>query len=332
MDFSIDEISADGFLGSVSTCPASGIILDTPRLCAKTVLDTARQHMICAHYNCVGQIWQNARLLFTDTDSLIYLVKSSDIVEDMLQANALLDLPIKFDLNECGTQILTDFLKHFRLTEDDVEKYVAHAVRERISASTICKEAQEKLESGAWTLLGEEPPTYDLGRYNELMKFKGALGALKEEALPCHITEYIGLCAKMYSYLMVNQGKETSEGKAKGVPKAALKNQLTHAIYRRTLFENHVQPIHFQRIASKRHKTHIKECSKTGLSCYNDKVFQLSPLESRPLGHYLNSGYVAVTSEEPFEWTRVISEPTRPMQGGVWVIELECDPFADVEF
>jgi len=287
--------------------------------------------MICAHYSCVGQIWQNARLLFTDTDSLIYLVKSSDIVDDMLQANALLDLPIKFDLNECGIKALTNFLEPFRLTEEEVEKYVAKAVRERTSSAGIYTEVQAKVQSGAWTLLSEEPPAYDLGRYDEFMKFKGTLGALKEEVLPCHITEYIGLCAKMYSYLKVDHGEETSESKAKGAPKAALKSQLTHEIYRRTLFENHIQPIHFQRMASKRHKTHIKECSKKGLSCYNDKVFQLSPLESRPLGHYLNEGYVPVTSQEPFEWTRVILDTAPSIGGGGRVIELEYDPFADVE-
>jgi hypothetical protein len=327
LDFTLEEVCADSFFASVSTCPVSGIILDTPRLCAKSVLDTARQHMICAHYNCISQIWQNARLLFTDTDSLIYLVKSSDIVDDMLQANAMLDLPIKFDLNECGIRALKNFLEHFEMSEGDDEKYIAKAVRERTSAARICADVQGKVQSGAWRAVNT--PEYDLGPYDALMQFKGVLGALKDETLPAHISEYVGLCAKMYSYLKVDKGKESSESKAKGAPKAALKSQLTHEIYRRTLFENHIQPIHFQRIASKRHKTHIMECSKKGLSCYNDKVFQLSALESRPLGHYLNSGYVAVTSEEPFEWTELLNKTSSEIDSRV--IELEYDPFADVE-
>ena len=85
----------------------------------------------------------------------------------------------------------------------------------------------------------------------------------------------------MYSYVLATGG---GEQKAKGVPKAA-KKQLAHTAYKQALFER-VQPVvAFQRIASKRHNTHVVECQKSGINCYNDKVYQLSPTENRPLGH-----------------------------------------------
>ena len=50
------------------------------------------------------------------------------------------------------------------------------------------------------------------------------------------------------------------------------------------------------------------------------------------MGHHLNEGYAAVTSVEPLEWTSIILEQSAPSQECVGrVIELEYDPFADVE-
>ena len=126
------------------------------------------------------------------------------------------------------------------------------------------------------------------------MKYKGVLGALKDESLPDFIDEYVGLRAKMYSYVLASGG---GDQKAKGVPKAA-KKQLTHAAYRQALFQRAEPVVGFQRIASKRHKTHIVECQKRGINCYNDKVYQLSPYENRPLGHRTNADYKPVECPE----------------------------------
>ena len=40
---------------------------------------------------------------------------------------------------------------------------------------------------------------YDLGRYDEYMKYNDMLGALKDEAMPDFITEDVGLRATVYS-------------------------------------------------------------------------------------------------------------------------------------
>ena len=113
--------------------------------------------------------------------------------------------------------------------------------------------------------------------------------------VPNVVAEYVGLRAKMYSYVLASGG---GEQKAKGVPKAA-KKQLSHAAYKQALLER-VQPsVAFQRIASKRHKTHVVECQKSGINCYNDKVYQLSPMENRPLGHRCNANYQQVCCDGP---------------------------------
>lgn len=49
----------------------NGIVLDTLRLCANIILDTARLQMARAHYNCLKIIKPNAQLLFANTDGLV---------------------------------------------------------------------------------------------------------------------------------------------------------------------------------------------------------------------------------------------------------------------
>ena len=40
-------------------------------------------------------------------------------------------------------------------------------------------------------------------------------------------------------------------------------------------------------------------CQKSGINCYNDKVYQLSPMENRPLGHRCNANYQQVCCDGP---------------------------------
>ena len=119
---------------------------------------------------------------------------------------------------------------------------------------------------------------------------KGMLGALKLENGPKFIAEYVGLAAKMYSILMIgDSGEAESIMKGKGVPSRVLKKEATHASYKEILFDPSPSDVSFRAFRSFKHSIVQIEMSKRMLTAFNDKVYQDSPMTSRPLGHWRNA-------------------------------------------
>jgi hypothetical protein len=132
-------------------------------------------------------------------------------------------------------------------------------------------------------------PELSAGLVDRLKIVKGALGALKLENGAKFIAEYVGLAAKMYSILMIGEdGEDESIKKGKGVPSRVLKKQATHESYKKILFEPGPSEATFRAFRSLKHSIVQLETSKRMLTAFNDKVFQLDALESRPLGHWKN--------------------------------------------
>ena len=100
----------------------------------------------------------------------------------------------------------------------------------------------------------------------------------------------MGLRAKLYSYLE-HSGK--SDQRIKGIPKRV---RPQHEHYKSILMRPRPHTLQFSQIVSKHHHLTIKHTTKKALSGLNDKVYQISNLKSRPLGHYLN--------KERFAWIR----------------------------
>ena len=131
---------------------------------------------------------------------------------------------------------------------------------------------------------------YDFGNYDEFVKYQGNLGAVKDEALPLYIQEYVGLQSKMYALKMLNKQdmKKTKEvKKAKGLPMRAL-TDANFDVYKSSLFDPTVTDCEFSTIRSKKHCVTLEKIIKKGVTAYNDKIFAIDNLNSRPLGHYLN--------------------------------------------
>ena len=126
--------------------------------------------------------------------------------------------------------------------------------------------------------------TFDLSTRESIGQcpFKGRLGCFKYEAGNGVIAEFVGLQSKMYSLLL---GDGTSEKKGKGVPTKCIK-RLSHNAYRIQVLEPALNYVQFRRLQCKRQVLEHVEQSKKGLACFNDKVHQLTPYESVPLGHY----------------------------------------------
>ena len=67
------------------------LILDKPSYFGITVLDLSKWKMYDFHYNFIKKSF-DAELLFTDTDSLTYEVKSENVYEELLSEKICLTL------------------------------------------------------------------------------------------------------------------------------------------------------------------------------------------------------------------------------------------------
>ena len=63
-----------------------------PIYCGLAILDLSKLHMYKYHYDYMKPTYgDNAKLLFTDTDSLCYHVKTEDVYKDMEKQKDLFD-------------------------------------------------------------------------------------------------------------------------------------------------------------------------------------------------------------------------------------------------
>ncbi|XP_039296247.1 uncharacterized protein LOC120355032 isoform X2 [Nilaparvata lugens] len=104
--------------------------------------------------------------------------------------------------------------------------------------------------------------------YNE--ENKKVIGKFKDENGGRIITEFIGLQAKMYSFIFSNCEEKKV---AKGVPKSAQRNQLQFKLYKKCLFEGVEHTIKSVHIVSKLHIVTTENQEKVALRPYDDKRF-----------------------------------------------------------
>ena len=90
------------FLGTVTTAPEKAIVLDTQRLQGWAILELTKVVMLDLHYNVFKSFYgDRAVLAFTDTDSLIYQLKTVNYLDDFEKINAQ-SLKQVFDLRDTG--------------------------------------------------------------------------------------------------------------------------------------------------------------------------------------------------------------------------------------
>jgi hypothetical protein len=217
----------------------SRLKLDKPIVIGFTTLEDSKIVMYKMHYKVKEKWGSKAELLFTDTDSLCYQIKTKDLYQDMAGAE-MSDL---FDTSDYP----------------------------------------------------RDHPLYSAKNKKVLEKFK-------DETNGVPITEFVGLRAKMYSFLTLDQEKKT----AKGISRSAIKNQLTFQKYKDALEQCKADKIRMMRFQSDYHQVFSIMQNKTGLSPADNKRYILNDGKTtRAYGHKDN-GVVDTTldadlNEEPME-------------------------------
>ena len=68
------------------------VTLNKAIYCGLAILDISKHRMFDFHYNCIKKHFPNAKLCFTDTDSLLYLLYTNNLYKELLKIKDELDL------------------------------------------------------------------------------------------------------------------------------------------------------------------------------------------------------------------------------------------------
>ena len=190
----------------------TSLTMDKPVYLGMCILDLSKTIMYDFHYNYIKPKYgAKAKLLFTDTDSLMYEIETEDFYKDISE-----DVKDRFD------------------TSDYPENH----------------------PSGIPTGIN-----------------KKVLGMFKDEAAGKIIKEFVGLRAKLYSFIM-EDGKENK--RCKGVKKQVVESSITHEDYKTCLRTGKEQLRKQNILRSYEHEVFTEEVNKIALSALDDKRYILA--------------------------------------------------------
>ena len=201
----------------------TSLTMNKPVYLGMCILDLSKTIMYDFHYNYIKPKYgAKAKLLFTDTDSLMYEIETEDFYKDISK-----DVKDRFD------------------TSDYPENH----------------------PSGIPTGIN-----------------KKVLGMFKDEAAGKRIKEFVGLRAKLYSFIM-EDGKENK--RCKGVKKQVVESSITHEDYKTCLKTGKEQLRKQNILRSYEHEVYTEEVNKIALSSIDDKRYILNDgIHTLAWGHY----------------------------------------------
>ena len=201
----------------------TSLTMNKPVYLGMCILDLSKTIMYDFHYNYIKPKYgAKAKLLFTDTDSLMYEIETEDFYKDISK-----DVKDRFD------------------TSDYPENH----------------------PSGIPTGIN-----------------KKVLGMFKDEAAGKRIKEFVGLRAKLYSFIM-EDGKENK--RCKGVKKQVVESSITHEDYKTCLRTGKEQLRKQNILRSYEHEVFTEEVNKIALSSIDDKRYILDDgIHTLAWGHH----------------------------------------------
>ena len=201
----------------------TSLTMNKPVYLGMCILDLSKTIMYDFHYNYIKPKYgEKAKLLFTDTDSLMYEIETEDFYKD--------------------------------ISED---------VKDRFDTSDYPKNHPSGIPTGI---------------------NKKVLGMFKDEAAGKIIKEFVGLRAKLYSYI-IDEEKEIK--KCKGIKKQVVENSITHEDYKTCLRTGKEQLRKQNILRSYEHEVFTEEVNKVALSALDDKRYILGDgIHTLAWGHY----------------------------------------------
>ena len=219
------------------------------------VFELSKVLMCEFHYDYIeNKYGKNSRLLFTDTDSLMYENKTEDVYEDFNN-----------DKEMFGFSNYSNMLKY-----DNSEKLV------------VVKIKDEKPRG-----FSNDKKMFGFSNYSTMSKYydnsnKLMIGKMKDEKPGVTIDRFFRLKSKMYLYL-VNDNSEHKN--AKGVNRNVVPTT-SHNEYNDILLNKKCLRHSMNRIQSKDNKTGTYELNKIYLFCFHDKIYiQNNGCDGLALGH-----------------------------------------------
>ena len=210
-----------------------------------TILDVSKNIPIKEHYYNIKKRYpgSKSKLLFSDTDSLVYLLETKNIYKDMVEDRERYDFSDYPDTHPC----LSSFNKE--------------------------KRAEIKGEN------------------------KKKLGKFKDELHGFPIQEFVGVRAKVYSFLVHPDWKSEFEQfmgkkeictrKLKGVKKSIVKHQILHEHYKECVLEGKGKLATFHSLRSFKHQLYTLKQTKIALANFDDKRYIRSDgVSTYAFGHY----------------------------------------------
>ena len=199
------------------------LLMNKPVYLGMCILDLSKTIMYDFHYNYIKPKYGvKTKLLFTDTDSLMYEIETEDFYKD--------------------------------ISED---------VKDRFDTSDYPENHPSRIPTGI---------------------NKKVLGMFKDEAAGKIIKEFVGLRAKLYSYIM-DEGEEHK--KCKGIKKQVVTTSIKHEDYKICLTTGKEQLRKQNILRSYEHEVFTEEVNKVALSALDDKRFILGDgIHTLAWGHY----------------------------------------------
>ena len=221
------------------------LLLDKPSFVGMCILDLSKTLMYDFHYNYIRKKYTDCQLLFTDTDSLFYHIKTErDVYEDFWVDKNLFDN--------------SDYPKSSKFFLGENKKVIGK-FKDQAAGKPILEFVGLKSKMYSYTKEEYERVKLEISKVNDHFKFQMVEANDDEDNQKC-----------IKKYFDVNNKT------AKGIKKNVIKEEIIHNNYRNVLFTNETMHHQMKSIRSELHQISSYHLNKVSLSPFDDKRYILS--------------------------------------------------------
>ena len=216
-----------------------------PSYVGMCILDLSKTLMYDFHYNYIRKKYTNCQLLFTDTDSLFYHIKTErDVYEDFWLDKNLFDN--------------SDYPKSSKFFFGENKKVIGK-FKDEAAGKPILEFVGLKSKMYSYTKEEYERVKLEITKKDDRFKF---------QMVPVKDDEDNQKCIKKYF--------DVDYKTAKGVKKNVIKKEIIHNNYRNVLFTNETMHHQMKSIRSELHQISSYHLNKVSLSPFDDKRYILN--------------------------------------------------------